>query len=287
MGRTWGDKPYEPVDMLAIYQGAAKGGQEKEFDHFFSFSGHFWSLFLMLLSLFSSLFAKLLLPDSFFWQGEQNYTGRREEKLQNSIWTRFWMGPNCGGAWALVDSEYELFSESSQKSIDVIILKQTKQVNQQNLISPTRRKTAWKQFWFKYLKLERNADHLGCDFWEGGGGGAETPETHSREKFAGKTRWEISGQFSSSSQTKKKSSQIRSAELWDQKCYSCHGLSRGKNSVFGQFSPLPTPISQPPIQNPIFFLWSARRLWHCHSNCDRVGQPQTRKTLRSRKKRRT
>ena len=54
----------------ASSQGAAKGGRQKEFDHFFFFffgtlSVTFWSLFLMLLSLFHHFFAKLLLPDSF------------------------------------------------------------------------------------------------------------------------------------------------------------------------------------------------------------------------------
>ena len=48
------------------FQGGAKGGRQKKFDHFFSFSVTFWSLFLSLLSLFSSTvcqtpFAGLLL----------------------------------------------------------------------------------------------------------------------------------------------------------------------------------------------------------------------------------
>ena len=46
---------------LRIFQGAAKRGRRKEFDHFFRFRdsfGHFWSLFLRILSLFSSLFCQ-------------------------------------------------------------------------------------------------------------------------------------------------------------------------------------------------------------------------------------
>ena len=42
-------------------QGAAKGGRQKEFDYFFRYRdsfGHFWSLFLMLLSLLSSRFCQ-------------------------------------------------------------------------------------------------------------------------------------------------------------------------------------------------------------------------------------
>ena len=43
-----------------------KGGRQEKFDHFFSFSGLFYSLFLMLLLPFCvTSFAKLLLPDSF------------------------------------------------------------------------------------------------------------------------------------------------------------------------------------------------------------------------------
>ena len=62
-----------PCELVERSQGAAKGGRQKdlkEFDHLLSFSGLFRSLFsalfLMLLSLFSSLscrtpFARLLL----------------------------------------------------------------------------------------------------------------------------------------------------------------------------------------------------------------------------------
>ena len=53
-------------NFVSSLQGAAKGGRQKEFDHFFSFSGHFWSLFLMLLSLFWSLFCQTPLLDSFW-----------------------------------------------------------------------------------------------------------------------------------------------------------------------------------------------------------------------------
>ena len=51
------------------FQSAAEGGRQKEFDHFFSFLGAllvaFWSLFLMLLSFFSSLFSPLVCQTPF------------------------------------------------------------------------------------------------------------------------------------------------------------------------------------------------------------------------------
>ena len=46
-----------PVCIYTHTQGAAKGGQRKQFDHYFSFLVTVRSLFLTLLPLFSSLFA--------------------------------------------------------------------------------------------------------------------------------------------------------------------------------------------------------------------------------------
>ena len=52
-----------------VFQGAARGGQQKQFDHFFfvfgTLSVAFWSLFLMFLPLFRHLSGQTLLPDSF------------------------------------------------------------------------------------------------------------------------------------------------------------------------------------------------------------------------------
>ena len=56
-----------------IFQGAAKGGQQKEFSHFFIFGTllvTFWSLFLTLLSLFSSLFCQTPFAGLLLRQGE-------------------------------------------------------------------------------------------------------------------------------------------------------------------------------------------------------------------------
>ena len=50
------------LGAFRVNQGAATGGWQKEFDHLFFVFGilslTFWSLFLMLLSLFSSLFCQ-------------------------------------------------------------------------------------------------------------------------------------------------------------------------------------------------------------------------------------
>ena len=58
------------VTLPALHQGAAKGVRQKEFDHFFSFSGRFRSLFLMLLSLFSSLFCQTPFAGLLLRQGD-------------------------------------------------------------------------------------------------------------------------------------------------------------------------------------------------------------------------
>ena len=71
---------------IAGFQGAAKGGRQKEFDHF-SFSGLFRSLFghffWCFCHFFRHVFAKLLLPDSFcgrvrFYRGK-----KKARKSQN------------------------------------------------------------------------------------------------------------------------------------------------------------------------------------------------------------
>ena len=58
-----------PRNFTARNQGAAKGGRQKEFDHSFSLSGHFRSLFGYFFWRFCHFFrhflARLLLPDSF------------------------------------------------------------------------------------------------------------------------------------------------------------------------------------------------------------------------------
>ena len=55
--------------LSSIFHRAAKGVRQKEFDHFFSFSGRFWSLFghffWRFCHFFRHFFARLLLPDSF------------------------------------------------------------------------------------------------------------------------------------------------------------------------------------------------------------------------------
>ena len=54
-------------------QSAAKGGRQKESDHFFRFWGSsvtFWSLFLMLLSLFASLFCQTPFAGLLLRQGD-------------------------------------------------------------------------------------------------------------------------------------------------------------------------------------------------------------------------
>ena len=55
-------------------QGAAKGGRQKEFDHFFfvfgTLSVTFWSLILTLLSLFLSLFCQIPFAGLLLRQGE-------------------------------------------------------------------------------------------------------------------------------------------------------------------------------------------------------------------------
>ena len=57
------------VKKHCLVQGAAEGGRQKEFDHFFSFSGLFRSFFghffWCFCYFFRHFFAKLLLPDSF------------------------------------------------------------------------------------------------------------------------------------------------------------------------------------------------------------------------------
>ena len=66
--RFWLGTEKEP--QRNYVQGAAKGGRQKEFDHFFSFSGRFRSLFLMLLSLFSSLFCQAPFAGLLLRQGD-------------------------------------------------------------------------------------------------------------------------------------------------------------------------------------------------------------------------
>ena len=59
-------------------QGAAKGVRQKEFDHFFfvfgTLSVTFRSLFLTLLSLFSSLFCRTPFAGLLLWQGDTLFT---------------------------------------------------------------------------------------------------------------------------------------------------------------------------------------------------------------------
>ena len=66
--KSW-DIPPKNLVFLGFFQGAAKGVRQKEFDHFFSFSGRFRSLFghffWRFCHFFRHFFAKLLLPDSF------------------------------------------------------------------------------------------------------------------------------------------------------------------------------------------------------------------------------
>ena len=54
-------------------QGAAKGVRQKEFDHFASFLGLFRSLFLTLLSVFSSLFCRTPFAAGWKWWAPQHY----------------------------------------------------------------------------------------------------------------------------------------------------------------------------------------------------------------------
>ena len=70
---------------LLGYQGAAKGGRQKDFDHFFLFSGLFRSLlghfFWCFCQFFRPLFAKLLLPDSFCGRVRIGFKSRRFDSL--------------------------------------------------------------------------------------------------------------------------------------------------------------------------------------------------------------
>ena len=65
-------KPHTPRSAVKRRSGCRKSGGQKEFDHFFfRFSGLFWSLFLMLLSLFSSLFCQAPFAEVLLRQGEK------------------------------------------------------------------------------------------------------------------------------------------------------------------------------------------------------------------------
>ena len=67
-------KPFpSSFSYLPLFQGAAKGGRQKEFDHFFRFGqsfGHFLVTFLMLLSHFPSLFCQTPFAGLLLRQGD-------------------------------------------------------------------------------------------------------------------------------------------------------------------------------------------------------------------------
>ena len=68
------------------------------------------------------------------------------------------------------------------------------------LVSPVSRKSPWINFGFKKVKLERNADNSGREFWAWIFGVAWNPgktrPKNSLSKFAIRIRWEIHRQFS-------------------------------------------------------------------------------------------
>ena len=72
--------------------------------------------------------------------------------------------------------------------------------NVQMLVSRISRKSPWINFWFKKVKLERNADNSGREFWAWifwvAWNPGKTRPKNSLSKFAIKIRWEIRRQFS-------------------------------------------------------------------------------------------
>ena len=65
--------PHQPFPYWRKPQGAATGGRQKEFDHFVSILVTFWSPFLTLLSLFSSLFCQTPFAGLLLRQGENRF----------------------------------------------------------------------------------------------------------------------------------------------------------------------------------------------------------------------
>ena len=65
-GQKWGKSCNTPLRCEPLSQGAAKGVRQKEFDHFFSFSGRFRSLSVT-FSDASVTFFVTFLPNSFCW----------------------------------------------------------------------------------------------------------------------------------------------------------------------------------------------------------------------------
>ena len=90
------------------------------------------------------------------------------------------------------------------------------------LVSQVSRKSAWIDFGFEKVNLERNADKLGREFW-GGGGGVWNPGKTRPKTFAIEIRWETRRHFSQNSPDQNKQFipiwQIRSAEPRDQYIY--------------------------------------------------------------------
>ena len=85
----------------------------------------------------------------------------------------------------------------------------------QLLVSPVSRKSPWINFGFKKVKLERNADNSGREFWAWifwvAWNPGKTRPKNSLSKFAIKICWEIRRQFSKIRRTKKKKIHPKSA----------------------------------------------------------------------------
>ena len=110
----------------------------------------------------------------------------------------WWHAMDFGNGWGNIHNfkESKSFYEPFLKTIRFVTWPQL-------LVSPVSRRSPWINFGFKKVKLERNADNSGREFWAWifwvAWNPGETRPKNSLSKFAIKIRWEIRRQFSSNS----------------------------------------------------------------------------------------
>ena len=103
------------------------------------------------------------------------------------------------------------------------------------LVSPVSRKLAWKKNGFEKVKLERNADNSGREFFFGGGGlkpWKKTGRKICRKKSPSEFAEKFAGNFPKIRQARiKNSPRIRSAEPWAQDLASREPNRYGRRSM--------------------------------------------------------